>query len=61
MRRVNYEKFINAYFSSEKNSQILLLPFTFDAPNILTTDDEEWLSALSAMGYLIESFGETPT
>jgi len=56
--RVNYEKFINAYFSSEKNSQILLLPFTFDAPNILTTDDEEWLSALSAMGYLIESFGE---
>lgn len=56
--RVNYEKFINAYFSSEKNSQILLLPFTFDAPNILTTDDEEWLGALSAMGYLIESFGE---
>ncbi|MBF1170518.1 MAG: DNA mismatch repair protein MutL, partial [[Eubacterium] sulci] len=46
------------YFSSEKNSQILLLPFTFDAPNILTTDDEEWLSALSAMGYLIESFGK---
>ena len=56
--RVNYEKFINAYFSSEKNSQVLLLPFTFDVPNILTTDDEEWLNTLNAMGYHIESFGE---
>lgn len=55
--RVNYEKFINAYFSDEKNSQILLLPFTFDVPNVLMSDDE-WLNSLKLMGYGIESFGE---
>lgn len=56
--RVNYEKFINAYLSEKKESQIILTPFTVDVPLDLTYSDNEWIDILNSMGYNIEAFGD---
>ena len=56
--RVNYEKFVNAYLSNKKESQILLTPITFDVPLEMTEDDEYWMGVLNEMGYSIDAFGE---
>ena len=55
--RINYEKFVNAYLSGEKNSQLLLLPITVDVPTELL-DDEAWQDILSQMGFVMELFGD---
>ena len=56
--RINYEKFVKAYWEGEKEGQILLTPFTFDVPLDMTEDWESWVEILNAMGYSVESFGE---
>ena len=55
--RINYEKFVNAYLSDVKNSQILLLPITVDVP-IEIVEDDVWQGMLSKMGFSLELFGE---
>lgn len=56
--RVNYEKFVNAYMASDKASQLLLMPFSFDVPLEMTQDDSEWTCLLEKMGFAVEKFGE---
>ncbi|MBQ1395887.1 MAG: DNA mismatch repair endonuclease MutL [Eubacterium sp.] len=56
--RVNYERFVGAYLSSEKLSQLLLIPFTCDVPREMAADDAEWTGILRDMGYAVENFGE---
>ena len=55
--RINYEKFIHAYLSDEKNSQILLLPITIDVPTEMA-GDEAWHDILIKMGFSVELFGD---
>ena len=57
--RVNYENFVDAFFSGERLSQILLMPFTFDVHPELAEDPDRWTLPLSKMGYSLEPFGET--
>lgn len=56
--RVNYEKFIDAYFRAEKFSQVLLLPITLEVP-IEIMEDDNWVKILTDMGYVMELFGES--
>ena len=56
--RVNYERFVDAFFSGERLSQILLMPFTFDVHPELAEDPERWMLPLSKMGYSLEPFGD---
>jgi len=56
--RVNYEKFVDAFFSDERLSQILLMPFTFDVHPEVNAEPERWLRPLEKMGYALEEFGE---
>ncbi len=56
--RVNYEKFVGAYMASDKASQLLLMPFSFDVPLEMTQDDSEWTYLLEKMGFALEKFGE---
>lgn len=55
--RINYEKFVKAYLSGEKNSQVLLLPITVDVPTEIA-DDEAWQEILIKMGFALELFGD---
>lgn len=54
--RINYEKFVGAYLSSKKTSQLLLTPLSFDIPTEVT--DDLWIAELERIGYEIEEFGE---
>lgn len=56
--RINYERFINTYFAEDKQSQILLTPYTFDIPSEMIEAEGEWLDVLNRMGYSVESFGD---
>lgn len=56
--RIFYEKLLKQYNSSEKLSQQLMLPFSFDVPAHISADEEKWLDELLSMGYNIENFGE---
>ena len=56
--RINYESFVDAYLSSNKESQILLTPFTIDVPLDMLEKDDEWISILNQMGYSVEAFGD---
>ena len=56
--RVNYERFVGLYLSGNKESQVILTPFTFDVPVEMTTEEEEWCDILNRMGYNIDMFGD---
>lgn len=56
--RVNYEKFLKAYLSGTKDSQIILTPFTFDVPGAMAEEYEDWSPILRNMGYSMDVFGD---
>ncbi len=56
--RINYERFVGAYLSNKKESQILLTPFTFDVPGDMSELENDWIPIINNMGYNVEPFGE---
>ncbi len=56
--RVFYEKLLSQYNASEKSSQQLLTPMSFDVAAYVAEDEDKWIGELLKMGYEIESFGE---
>lgn len=56
--RVFYEKLMKEYRAGEKESQLLMIPFTEDVPVEMTEDDGRWRGLLENMGYSLEVFGE---
>ena len=54
--RVNYEKFVNLYNNSEKNTQPIMFPFVVTT-NFESNINDNWAQALGKMGYVIEEFG----
>lgn len=56
--RVNYERYLGAYMSSEKHGQLILTPFSFDVPGAMAADDPAWTEELRRMAFDVESFGE---
>lgn len=55
--RVNYEKFVGNYLSSDKPSQPLLTPVTIDVDPSTAELQDEWIPELSRMGFTVEPFG----
>ncbi|MDO4860544.1 MAG: DNA mismatch repair endonuclease MutL [Bacillota bacterium] len=55
--RVFYEKLVRQYHSDEKVQQQLMLPLTFNVPADVSSTESSWISAVRAMGYDIEFFG----
>ena len=56
--RINYEKFVGAYLSGNKESQIIMTTFTFDVPLEMMEISDEWSKDLHSMGYNLEQFGD---
>ena len=55
--RVNYEKFVGNYLSSDKPSQPLLTPVSVDVDPSTAELQDEWIPELARMGFVIEPFG----
>lgn len=55
--RIFYEKLLREFYSEEKPSQALLLPYVVEVSFAVKNDAFDWLDCLTKMGYLIEEFG----
>ncbi len=55
--RIFFEKLMGQYRSSEKHSQPIMVPFTIQVSHAIAQRQEEWMSALIEMGFLIHEFG----
>lgn len=56
--RIFYEKLVSAYEREEKLRQPILMPFMIDIAPAAEENKDRWFSALSAMGYTMEEFGQ---
>ena len=55
--RIFYERLVGEYLSDDKPSQTIMVPLLFDVSHSMAARSDEWLPALTEMGYRIESFG----
>ena len=55
--RVFYEKLMAQYNASEKVSQQMLMPLSFNVSSDVSATEEAWIENVRAMGYDIEFFG----
>ena len=55
--RIFYEKLLNQFNSSEKNTQLLIAPIMLDTSPAAANGAEMWTEKLTGMGFQIEPFG----
>ncbi|MDO4552386.1 MAG: DNA mismatch repair protein MutL, partial [Bacillota bacterium] len=55
--RVFYEKLMAQYRNREKDAQLLLTPMVRQVSPAVKAMEEEWLPALTELGYAVEEFG----
>lgn len=55
--RINYEKFVSAYNSSEKKSQLIITPLLIDVSPEASSLESFWKKNIENLGYSIELFG----
>lgn len=55
--RIFYEKLLNQFSSTEKNTQLLITPIILDISPAAASSSDIWTEQLSGMGFQIEPFG----